>query len=255
VLHESKLGNYRPLYHAPLYPWLQITGLLGMGFAMFELGLKAYLISALLIGVALVIFWFFGRKESRQESALLHMLERLTDRRLVTGTLEAELKEIIRERDEIVWDRFDHLVEAAIVMDVDKPMEKEEFFSTVDEKLADKLRLEPGHLAELLSQRENESSTLLGPSLAVPHVVVEGEGRFEMLIARMNGGVCFSDEAPEVKTIFVLAATRDERNFHLRVLAAIAQVAQQEDFEERWMEAKSEQGLRDVILLSKRRRA
>lgn len=255
VLRESKLGNYRPLYRAPLYPWLQIAGIFGMGLALFELGIKAYLISAVLIGVALLVFWTFGRRESRQESALLHMIERLTDRKLVTGSLEEELKEIIRERDEIVWDRFDRLVEGAMVLDLDRPMEKDEFFEMVDSELAERLRLDAGELQRLLIMREDESSTLLSNSLAVPHVVVEGEGCFEMLIARIRGGVRFSDEAPEVNTVFVLAATPDERNFHLRVLAAIAQVAQQEDFEKRWSEAKNVQGLRDVILLTKRRRS
>ena len=88
----------------------------------------------------------------------------------------------------------------------------------------------------------------------MPHVVVDGEGRFEILIARIKGGVRFSDEAPKVTTVFVLAATRDERNFHLRALAAIAQVVQEPGFETRWSAARGEQGLRDVILLSKRHR-
>jgi basic amino acid/polyamine antiporter, APA family len=254
VLRESKLGNYRPVFRSPIYPWLQIAGLLGMGFALFELGLKAYLISGVLIGAALLVFLIFGKKEANQESALLHMIERLTDRQLVTGTLEAELKEIIRERDEIVLDRFDHMVEDAVVLDIEQAMEKDDFFALVDEKLVGRLHLQAGHLARLLIRREEESSTLLSEKLAVPHVVVEGEGRFEMLIARIRNGVRFSDEAHDVNTVFVLAATRDERNFHLRVLAAIAQVVQQEDFEKRWLEAKTEQGLRDVILLAKRRR-
>jgi len=116
------------------------------------------------------------------------------------------------------------------------------------------LELTPERMAELLRRREDENSTLLSPNLAVPHMVVEGKGRFEMLIARMQGGVRFSEDASKVTTIFVLAATRDERNFHLRALAAIAQVVQESGFEKRWSAAKDAQGLRDVILLSQRRR-
>ena len=120
--------------------------------------------------------------------------------------------------------------------------------------LAPRLELTPERMAELLRRREDENSTLLSPNLAVPHMVVEGKGRFEMLIARMQGGVRFSEDAAKVTTIFVLAATRDERNFHLRALAAIAQVVQESGFEKRWSAAKDAQGLRDVILLSQRRR-
>jgi mannitol/fructose-specific phosphotransferase system IIA component (Ntr-type) len=67
-------------------------------------------------------------------------------------------------------------------------------------------------------------------------------------------GINFSDEAPEVKAVFVLAGSRDERNFHLRALAAIAQIVQEKNFERRWMSATSPQGLRDIALLSQRGR-
>jgi amino acid transporter/mannitol/fructose-specific phosphotransferase system IIA component (Ntr-type) len=255
VLRESGLTNYRPLFRSPLYPWMQIAGILGLGFVLVGLGIEAYAISAVLMLAAFLVFWIFGRKEGRQESALLHLIERLTDRRLVTGTLEAELKQIIKERDEIVWDRFDRLAEAAVVLDEDQPMSRDDFINMAADRLAPRLELSSERLAEQLRQREDENSTLLSSTLAVPHIVVEGEGRFEMLIARMRGGVRFSEDAPAVTTIFVLAATRDERNFHLRALAAIAQVVQADGFEKRWAEAKGEQELRDVILLAERGRA
>jgi APA family basic amino acid/polyamine antiporter len=254
VLRESGLGNYRPLFRSPLYPWLQIAGFLGLGLVLFGLGMEAYVICSVLIFIAFLVFWCYGRHEVQQESALLHLLARLTDRHLVSGSLEAELKEIIRERDEIVWDRFDRLVEDAAVLDIEESMERDDFFHLAAEKLAPYLDLSPENLSTVLKQREEETSTLLSDTLAVPHVVVEGENRFEMLIARIKEGVKFSDDAPSVNTIFVLAATRDERNFHLRALAAIAQVVQEQDFKKRWFAAKTDQALRDVILLTKRQR-
>jgi mannitol/fructose-specific phosphotransferase system IIA component (Ntr-type) len=254
VLRESGLENYRPSFRAPLYPWLQAGGIVALGFVIIELGVEAYIISAVLILVAFGIFWYFGRHRVKQDSALLHLISRLTNRQLVTETLEEELKEIIRDRDEIVRDRFDRLVENAIVMDLEDQMTKEEFFDLAAGRLAKKLEMTSGELAEVLRAREEESSTLIAPSLAVPHVIVDGSKRFELLIARARQGVTFDEDAQDVKTIFVLAGTRDERNFHLRALAAIAQVVQEKDFEKRWHGAKKEQGLRDVILLSNRNR-
>lgn len=255
VLRESRLANYRPLFRVPLYPWLQIVGILGLGFVLFELGIEAYLISASLILAAFLVFWLYGRPEVRQESALLHLMSRLTDRKLVTGSLEAEFKEIIRERDQIVWDRFDKLVEKAVVLDIEESMERDDFFRLAAEKLAPRLNLTPDYLADVLIKREEQSSTLLSDSLAVPHVVVEGEKQFDMLIARVKEGVKFPEESPAVKTIFLLTGTRDERNFHLRALAAIAQVVQKQDFNQRWTDARNEQELRDNILLTERNRS
>lgn len=254
VLRESRLQNYRPAFRAPLYPWLQIGGIVGLGFVLFEMGVEAYFISAGLILVGFLAFWFYGRNRVRRESALLHLIQRLTARELVTGSLEGELKQIVRERDAIVPDGFDRLVERAVVVDQKEAIGLDRFFELAAQKLAPQLDLDAHALADMLCQRERDSSTLLSPSLAVPHVVVPGEHRFELLMARARNGVRFTEGAPQVKTIFVLAGTRDERNFHLRALAAIAQIVQERDFEQRWLAAKGEQGLRDVALLAGRRR-
>jgi len=254
VLRESGLQNYRPAFRAPVYPWLQIGGIAGLGFVLFEMGVEAYLIAAGLILVGFLTFWFYGRTRVRGESALLHLVQRLTDRQLVTGSLEDELKVIVRERDRIVLDRFDRLVEQGVVLDIEDPVDLDAFFDLAAERLGLRLDLPPAELARMLRRREVESSTLLSTSLAVPHVVVPGEERFDLLMARARRGVRWSEEAPEVKTIFLLAGTRDQRNFHLRALAAIAQIVQEKDFEQRWLAARNEQGLRDVVLLSSRKR-
>lgn len=254
VLRESGLQNYRPAFKAPLYPWLQIAGVLGLGFVLFEMGIEAYFISAGLVLIGFLTFWFYGRKRVSQESALLHLIQRLTARELADGSLESELKQIVHERDEIALDRFDRLVEDAPVLDLGEPISAEKFFAAAAAELAARLDMTPDALCEMLRRREQESSTLLGPTLAVPHVVISGEGKFQLLMARAKQGVRFSDEAPRVTAVFVLVGTRDERNFHLRALAAIAQIVQEKDFPRRWLAAAGPQALRDIALLSQRGR-
>lgn len=92
------------------------------------------------------------------------------------------------------------------------------------------------------------------PGLAIPHIIMPGEKRFDILLTRCRKGVRFSDTATQVHTIFILIGTKDERNFHLQALAAIAQIVQDSAFDERWMKAKNKETLRDIILLGKRKR-
>ena len=73
-----------------------------------------------------------------------------------------------------------------------------------------------------------------------------------MLIIRSKKGIELSDDHRDIKAIFVLLGTKDERNFHLRVISAIAQIVRDPDFEKKWMAAKNPENLRDVILLGKR---
>jgi len=254
VLRESGLQNYRLQFRAPLYPWIQILGIVGFAFVILEMGEGAFLISALLVAVGFATYWFYGRARTERESALLHLLQRITAKELVTGSLEAELKEVIRERDNIVLDRFDRLIEHGTVLDLEQGMSMEEFFRLVAERLAGRLKVPAPVLLERLLARERESSTVLSPGLAIPHVIVEGEGMFEVLLARSRQGITFAKDAQPVRSVFVLVGTRDERNFHLRALSAIAQVVQEPGFEKKWMAAQGEQALRDVVLLGERQR-
>jgi APA family basic amino acid/polyamine antiporter len=254
ILRESGLENYRPRFRAPLYPWLQIVGLLGFGFILVEMGWEAYLITAVLSLAGLCTYWFYGREYVRRESALLHLVERITARELTGGMLEAELKQTIRERDEIVHDRFDALVEDCPVLDLEHSMAADDFFDTAAASLAEAAGMSPAALAQDLKAREAQGSTAINAWFAVPHAVIQGEGTFSILLSRCREGVAFSKEAPAVQAIFVLVGPLSERGFYLSALAAIAQVAGQDDFRRRWLAARRPQGLRDAVLLAERAR-
>lgn len=254
VLRESRVQNYRPSFSAPLYPWLQIVALFGFGLLLFEMGVEAYLICAVLFVVGAVVYAWFGRRKVAKEFALMHLAERITSRDLVTGSLEHELKTIIRERDEIAADRFDDAVERCSVLDLKEQIDVEDCFKRLSQLLSSRLQVSEETLTELFLAREKESSTVLKPFLAVPHIIVPGEKRFEMALVRARAGIVFRGAKEPVHALFVLAGTRDERNFHLRALAAVAQIVQEPQFEKRWMQARGEQGIRDVVLLGRRQR-
>jgi len=254
ILRESGLQNYRPSFRVPLYPWVQVVTVVGFAFVLLEMGESAFLITTILILAGLGIYWFYGRRKAEKESALLHVISRITAKELAGGNLESELKAIVRERDEIALDRFDTILENSIALDLDRRMELEEFFRLVSERLAQRVGIDPEDLQRLLLERERETSTVLSPLLAVPHVVVDETKSFDILLARCRKGVRFSERAPDVHTVFVIVGSRQERNFYLRVLSAIAQIVQNPDFEHKWRTARNEQALRDIVLLSKRKR-
>ncbi|NOX96611.1 MAG: amino acid permease [Nitrospirae bacterium] len=254
ILRESRLQNYQPRFHAPLYPWIQIIGVIGFGFLLLEMGKEVLLASSILVVGGLFVYWFYGRIRTSKEYALLHIIERVTAKELTTRSLETELKEIIRERDDIIKDRFDRVIEDSVILDIDEAIPVEAFFKLATEAMAENLKARPDVLLKLFLDREKDSSTVLNPGLAIPHIIIEGEHSFNVLLARCRGGVIFSESAPKVHAIFILVGTRDERNFHLRALAAIAQIVQDPHFEKKWRVAKSKEALRDIVLLGKRRR-
>ena len=254
ILRESGLQNYRPVFRAPLYPWLQIVGLVGFSFVILEMKEEAFAISALLALAGFCVYWFYGRSNAQHQSALLHVLQRLTDRKMVDGTLEEELRNIVRERDGIVLDRFDKMTETCPVLDLEGPIDRDAFFQKVAAAMAPSLGTSKETIHKLLIEREKEGSTALAPHFAVPHITVEDAKSFQILMARCRPGIRFNEDAPEVHTVIVLAGPTKERNFHLRCLAAIALVVQSDGFEDRWLAAPGEQALRDLFVLTRRPR-
>ncbi len=254
ILRESHIQNYKPQFKSPLYPWTQVIGMVGLIFIMYETGVKAFLCSFVFVGIGFAVYWFYGKKHTGREYAILHLIERISDRKLTDHRLESELKDIVHERDLVLKDRFDHLIEECPVIDIEKSVTLAEFFRLAAEKMSDDLEMPESEIYNMLIAREMESSTVLNEFLAIPHIVIPGAKHFDLLIARCREGIKFNEKHPAIHTVFILMGTRDERSFHLQSLAAVCQIIQNENFENNWLSAKTEKALRDVILLGKRQR-
>jgi len=253
-MRESKILNYRPKFKSPLYPWTQIAGGLGGVFLIVRMGVVPVAVASLFALTMFCWYWVYVRPRWHKEFALMRIIERVTAKELTGYSLETELKEILRERDEVIEDRFDLVIRACPILDIESSCELEGLLADVSKELSRNLGISARDLQEMLCHRERESSTVIGEGVAVPHIIVEGQKRFSIVLARSREGIFFSDMAPKVHAVFVLAGTRDERNFHLRALAAIAQIAQHAGFLQRWVQARNTDELRDIILLGKRRR-
>ncbi len=106
----------------------------------------------------------------------------------------------------------------------------------------------------MLIKREEEITTVLAPGIAVPHIIIDGEKKISILLARCKQGIEFSKANLLIHAAFVLVGSRDERKFHLQTLSAIAQIVLDPRFEKKWMRARSQKALRDVIISANRKR-
>jgi len=254
VMRESKIQSYRPRFKSPLYPYAHIFTIVVYGLLVIDMGAIPLTISASFFGLSAAWFYLYVRKRVSRASAAMHIVERVTDHELKTVTLENELRDILMERDEIIEDRFDHLVRNCEILDLQGTTQAEEVFRRVAKILANRLDMNEDVLLEKFLYREAKGGTVVQPGFAIPHIVVEGENKFDILLVRAADGIEFSSAAEPVRIMFVLAGSRDERNYHLRALMAIAQTAQDKNFEQRWLAARDIEGIRNLILLSTRKR-
>jgi amino acid transporter len=254
IMRESRIQSYRPKFRSPLYPYIHIFAILAYSILIIDMGKVPLLISAGFVGLSAAWFWLYASRRVSRASAAMHVVERVTDRELKSVTLENELRDILIERDNIIEDRFDQLIKECEILDIEGRKSAEEVFRRVSKILEKKLGINEYVLFEQFLHREAEGGTVIQPGLAIPHIVVEGENKFEILLVRACDGIDFAHAPDPVKIMFVLAGSKDERNYHLRALMAIAQIAQEKDFEQRWLSARDTEGIRNLILLSARKR-
>ncbi|RKY33291.1 MAG: hypothetical protein DRP74_00205 [Candidatus Omnitrophota bacterium] len=255
LFRASRISSYRPKFYAPFYPYLQTIGILGGTFLLIEMGTFIVFLTVIFILAGFAWYKLYAQKRAVGDSALIYALERLVakDKELISDNLLTELKDIVIQRDEIIEDKFHKLIEQSDILDIEEILEMEDFFRRISDKLGKKLNLAPENLFRKFIEREKEANTVIKKGLAIPHIVVEGENIFEILLLRAKKGIIFPDDNI-VHTIFVLVGSIDQRQLHLKVLAAIAQIAQNPEFERDWLGVKGEEELRNVVLLAERRR-
>jgi mannitol/fructose-specific phosphotransferase system IIA component (Ntr-type) len=238
----------------PLCPWLPVAGILIYAFLIADMGLVPLLSAGAFFAVAGLWYLAYVRWRITRESAAVYMARSMMSGQVARAGIEDELVQISLEREGVDPDRFDELVRRAAVLDIAEELDARGLFARLAAALSPRLGLAPERIEALFLERERESSTVIHPGLAVPHIVIDGQGVFELALVRCRPGVKFDELHRPVQTAFVLVGSRDERNFHLKALMAVAHIIQEHGFEERWLSARNPEQLRDIVLLARRKR-
>jgi len=254
IMRESRIQSYRPKFRSPLYPYIHILAIMAYGALIVDMGWVPLSVTAGFVGLSALWYLLYARRRIGRASAVLHIVERVTDRALQAVTLENELRDILLERDEVIEDRFDKLIRECAILDIKDRTDSEKVFREISAILAERVGSHEYVLFEKFLHRESEGATVVQPGFAIPHIVVEGQNKFDILLVRAKDGIEFKGTDEPVRIMFVLLGSKDERNYHLRALMAIAQIAQEKDFEQRWLAARDTEAIRNLILLSTRRR-
>ncbi|HUT64563.1 MAG TPA: amino acid permease, partial [Spirochaetota bacterium] len=184
LMRESKIVSYKPTFKTPFYPYLQIIGIAIYLLLIVEMGILPLLITACFFIVSLLWYLVYSKSRNLRQSALIHIVERVTSREIRSSKLTDELREILRQRDEIVEDRFDKIIKEAEIIDIDRKIDLGELFRILSESFGERFHMSAAVIRELLEQRERDSTTAVHTGLAIPHIVIEGEKKFDIILVR-----------------------------------------------------------------------
>jgi amino acid transporter/mannitol/fructose-specific phosphotransferase system IIA component (Ntr-type) len=247
-MREANIRHYRPKYRAPLYPYIQIFGIGAYGFLIFQMGTIPLITAGAFLVFGLGWYFIYARGKVKREYALLHVVERVMGEKTCDHLIEEELREIMIERDDITEARFEDKLSNAVVLDLDYFVPPEDFAHNVALPLSKRLNVEEDEVFSWLIHREKDSNIIVREGCALISFHIQGRNKFEIAMVRTKRGAMFSEEFGPVNAAFILVSSADQENFYLHSLMWLVQLEEIVDFETKWMEAKSKEEIRQIVL-------
>jgi amino acid transporter/mannitol/fructose-specific phosphotransferase system IIA component (Ntr-type) len=251
VMRESKIEGYDPGYKSPLYPWVQILGLVISAFLIAEMGLLSIIFSLGIIIVSIFWFYFYAIDKVRREGAIYHVHARLGQRR--DTDLDQELKGIVREKGLRDEDPFDEVAARAFVHNFKDEVSLETVIETACASLSNRVLYIQHELEEHYLEYFESKKIPIARGMAIPHLRLEKVDQPEMVLIRCDKPVIVesdhtSEDVNEIYGFVFFISDQDKPGQHLRMIGEIAEVIDMPDFPEQWMEASNHDKLRRLII-------
>ncbi len=259
VMRESHIQSYDPGYKSPLYPWMQILGIIAPLILIFEMGWVPILFTVGLVIVGLIWFKYYAKEKVIRSGAIFHVFERLGQQRY--EGLDTELRGILKEKGLRKEDPFDEIVTRSLTMDLNDISEFEDVVEDVSKLLSEVIPFKPEEISSQIMEGTRIGATPVTHGVALPHFRTQGLNEAIMVLVRSIPGVNIKvynpltqqEENTEiVNAIFFLISPEANPSQHLRILAQIAGRVDDEDFMQEWYEAKNEQELKEALLHNER---
>jgi mannitol/fructose-specific phosphotransferase system IIA component (Ntr-type) len=99
-----------------------------------------------------------------------------------------------------------------------------------------------------LLKNRKDSNFMNHPGVAIFSHVIRGKNKFEMVVVRSRKGMMLSNSPEPIHTFFLIIASSDQESFYLHSLMWIAEMANDPDFDAKWIAASDKKELRQVLI-------
>ncbi len=255
VMRESGLDSYDPGYRSPFYPWMQLIGIFAPIWFIAEMGWLPTLFSVGLIFIGTLWYRSYARLKVQRSGAIFHIFARLG--RLSQQGLDYELREIMKEKGLRQKDPFDQIIAGSHVVTLEERTTFEEAVEVVSGWFAERLGHFPKEIGEQFLEGTRIGATPVARGVALPHFRTEGIDHALLAIVRAPRGLKIdvphplnpgTHDSQLVHAVFFLISPEDNPALHLRLLAQIAGLVENEGFAELWQRTSNEQDIKELLL-------
>ena len=252
VMRESRIASYAPGYRSPLYPWMQLAGIVVTVVLIPTIGVLSILFTVGVIAASIAWYFYYVSGHVAREGAIYHLFARLGKARY--DELDDELGAII-EQKEIGEDApFDELVARAHVIDLEEAFSLETLTREAADALAEHYNTDADAMTERFMERAVDGIMPVTDDAALLHDRSGEIGEPALVLVRCKSGVCVDlgangrDATPPLHAILFLISTRSDPRRHLRFLSTLARRLEEPSFMREWRSARDEQELKETLL-------
>ena len=259
VMRESKIEGYDPGFSSPWYPWMQIAGFFISMFLIAEMGLLSIIFTIAIAAVSVVWYFSYSKDKVEREGAIYHVHARLG--KYQHEGLEREMRGIMREKGLRKEDPYEKAIGRALVLDLSHDLHIDDITKTVSTALAERVDISADKIYSLFLEDYREGIIPVGNACAIKHVRVEEDVDTEVALIRIKDGLPFDkvnlesnqkDLDEELNSLIYIMSSTERSSQHLRILAHLAEMIDAIDFKKRWLNAKDEAELREILLRDER---
>jgi len=259
VMRESKIEGYDPGFKSPWYPWMQIAGFFISLFLIAEMGLLSIIFTIAIAAVSVVWYFSYSKDKVEREGAIYHVHARLG--KYQHEGLEREMRGIMREKGLRKEDPYEKAIGRALVLDLSHELEIDDITKTVSTALAERVDISADKIYSLFLEDYRKGIIPVGNACAIKHVRVEEDVDTKVALIRIKDGLPFDkvnlesnqkDLDEELNSLIYIMSSAERSGQHLRILAHLAEMIDVMDFKERWLNAKDEAELREILLRDER---
>ncbi|MCB9535341.1 MAG: amino acid permease [Myxococcales bacterium] len=254
VMRESRIDYYQPGFRSPLYPWVQIAGVLIPLWLIAQMGWLAVGFTGAVVVLCLLWYAVYVRGKVNRRGAVNHVFARLG--RAMDRRLDHELRGLYGEKAHDDEDEFEDLVARAPVIELAGDQRFTAAVAAGVEALAHRVGLSPEALTARVLDEHRLGLLPVERGVALPHLRLPGLEHAELALVRVHDGVDVEvaagpgqpHETAQVHALLVVISPANDAARHLRILARLATRVDDDGFLTAWRAKRSAAGLKELLL-------
>lgn len=247
VMRESRIQTYKPGFKTPLYPWMPIAGILIGFWLIIEMGIMAIGFTGTIVIGCVLWYNLYATHRVERRGAIFHAAERM-GRNAYEG-LEHELMTIIHDRTQAENLSYEAVIAKSVVTDLRYGHYNQESLRDMLRDVAKDRHDIPAELINTLTEEDLDFrplsegiqyATRLNSELVQPELYIFRFGpksHLEFDISNLD----------QLHTMMILIAPEKPVGLEMRIIGHLAEIVGADDFEDRWLRAKTEAELNEIL--------